>query len=58
MTPPSALSSVSAEACAEALAAVRAQVPLVQCLTNIVVAGWTANVVLAVERAGDGRQPC
>lgn len=33
---------------ADALAALREQTPLVQCLTNIVVAGWTANVLLAV----------
>jgi hydroxyethylthiazole kinase len=42
---------VSAEACAEALAEVRRSVPLVQCLTNIVVAQWTANVLLAVGAA-------
>ena len=42
---------VSAEACAEALAEVRRGVPLVQCLTNIVVAQWTANVLLAVGAA-------
>jgi len=33
---------------ADGLAAVRDQPPLVQCLTNVVVAGWTANVLLAV----------
>jgi len=33
---------------AEALAALRARTPLVQCLTNIVVAGSTANALLAV----------
>jgi len=32
---------------AEALAALRARTPLVQCLTNVVVAGSTANVLLA-----------
>jgi hydroxyethylthiazole kinase len=36
---------------ADALAALRAKPPLVQCLTNIVVAGWTANVLLAVGAA-------
>ncbi|WP_375490716.1 hydroxyethylthiazole kinase [uncultured Jatrophihabitans sp.] len=38
-------------AVAAALAAVREQGPLVQCLTNIVVAQWTANVLLAVGAA-------
>jgi hydroxyethylthiazole kinase len=33
---------------ADALSALRADVPLVQCLTNIVVANYTANVLLAV----------
>ncbi|GAB94421.1 hydroxyethylthiazole kinase [Kineosphaera limosa] len=32
----------------EALAAMRGHAPLVQCLTNVVVAQWTANVLLAV----------
>jgi hydroxyethylthiazole kinase len=36
---------------ADALTALRAKPPLVQCLTNIVVAGWTANVLLAVGAA-------
>lgn len=36
---------------AEALAAARGTPPLVQCLTNIVVAGWTANVLLAAGMA-------
>jgi hydroxyethylthiazole kinase len=35
----------------DALAALRDKPPLVQCLTNIVVAGWTANVLLAVGAA-------
>ena len=35
----------------DALAALRDGAPLVQCLTNIVVAGWTANVLLAVGAA-------
>lgn len=37
--------------CADALATLRARSPLVQCLTNIVVAQWTANVLLAVGAA-------
>lgn len=49
--PSNSVPSVTAEDCAAALAAVREQVPLVQCLTNIVVAGWTANVLLAVGAA-------
>jgi len=36
---------------ADALAALQDRPPLVQCLTNIVVAGWTANVLLAVGAA-------
>lgn len=43
--------SVSPQACANALAALRDQGPLVQCLTNIVVANWTANVLLALGAA-------
>lgn len=43
--------SVTADDCAAALEAVRRDAPLVQCLTNIVVAGWTANVLLAVGAA-------
>jgi len=45
-TPP-----VSADDCAEALAALRDRAPLVQCLTNIVVAQWTANVLLSIGAA-------
>lgn len=37
--------------CADALAQVREHSPLVQCLTNIVVAQWTANMLLAVGAA-------
>lgn len=37
--------------CADALADLRERAPLVQCLTNIVVAQWTANVLLAVGAA-------
>lgn len=36
---------------ADALAALREQQPLVQCITNIVVAQWTANVLLAAGAA-------
>ena len=44
-------SRVTAHDCAEALETARAQGPLVQCLTNIVVANWTANVLLALGAA-------
>jgi len=44
-------SAVTTRDLADALAALREQPPLVQCLTNIVVAGWTANVLLAVGAA-------
>jgi hydroxyethylthiazole kinase len=47
----SAISAVSAQDLADALTALRDRTPLVQCLTNIVVAGWTANVLLAVGAA-------
>lgn len=46
-----AATTVSADACAETLAALHDQAPLVQCLTNIVAAGWTANVLLALGAA-------
>lgn len=36
---------------AGALAALRAEAPLVQCVTNIVVAGWTANLLMAAGAA-------
>jgi hydroxyethylthiazole kinase len=39
------------DAVAESLRVLRAQQPLVQCLTNIVVAQWTANVLLATGAA-------
>lgn len=39
--------TINPDAVATALANYRAQQPLVQCLTNIVVAQWTANVLLA-----------
>lgn len=38
----------TADDVASALDAVRTRAPLVQCLTNVVVANWTANVLLAV----------
>jgi len=46
-----AASTVRARDCADALEELRAGAPLVQCLTNIVVAQWTANVLLAVGAA-------
>src|SRR5664279_2842170 len=44
----SAATEVRAEHCGDALRVLRDGAPLVQCLTNIVVAQWTANVLLAV----------
>jgi len=44
-------STVNPHDLADALTALRDKPPLVQCLTNIVVAGWTANVLLAVGAA-------
>jgi hydroxyethylthiazole kinase len=44
-------STIGAGDCAAALAVLRERSPLVQCLTNIVVAQWTANVLLAVGAA-------
>src|SRR6185436_2484700 len=44
-------SDVTPQDLADALTALRERPPLVQCLTNIVVAGWTANVLLAVGAA-------
>jgi hydroxyethylthiazole kinase len=44
----SVTSTVTAQDLADALGALRDRPPLVQCLTNIVAAGWTANVLLAV----------
>ncbi len=43
--------TVSAAALGEALVALRSRGPLVQCLTNVVVTGWTANVLLAAGAA-------
>lgn len=42
---------IDATALGDALAALRAAPPLVQCLTNVVVSQWTANVLLAVGAA-------
>jgi hydroxyethylthiazole kinase len=42
---------ITAAAIAAALGELREQAPLVQCLTNVVVAQWTANVLLAVGAA-------
>jgi len=43
-----ATSTVTPQDLADGLTALRDRAPLVQCLTNVVVAGWTANVLLAV----------
>jgi hydroxyethylthiazole kinase len=43
--------TVTPQDLAHALTALRERAPLVQCLTNVVVAGWTANVLLAVGAA-------
>jgi hydroxyethylthiazole kinase len=45
------ISSVDTRALADALTALHTESPLVQCLTNVVVAQWTANVLLAVGAA-------
>ena len=47
----STTSSVTPHDLASALRALRNKTPLVQCLTNTVAAGWTANVLLAVGAA-------
>lgn len=44
-------SSVTPQDLADALGALREKPPLVQCLTNTVAAGWTANVLLAIGAA-------
>jgi hydroxyethylthiazole kinase len=43
-----ATSTVTPQDLADGLTALRDRAPMVQCLTNVVVAGWTANVLLAV----------
>src|SRR5450631_1022456 len=47
----STTSSVTQHDLADALSTLRDTSPLVQCLTNTVAAGWTANVLLAVGAA-------
>ena len=47
----SAASTIRSGDCADALATLRERAPLVQCLTNVVVTQWTANVLLAVGAA-------
>jgi hydroxyethylthiazole kinase len=51
VTPPPSFAPISPAAVADTLAAVREKTPLVHCLTNIVVAQWTANVLLALGAA-------
>lgn len=48
MTPVRTATPVAGEDAAAVLAALRARNPLVHCMTNVVVAGFTANVLLAV----------
>lgn len=50
-TPTPGACAVTGQECADALAGLRAAGPLVQCLTNIVVANWTANTLLAIGAA-------
>ena len=50
-TTPTSTSPVTAAEVAGALDALRERSPLVQCLTNIVVAQWTANLLLAAGAA-------
>nr|WP_300146649.1 hydroxyethylthiazole kinase [Propionicimonas sp.] len=45
------MNTISPAALGEALDALRSRGPLVQCLTNVVVTGWTANVLLAAGAA-------
>ncbi len=51
MTPEITLPNPTAETLGRSLGQLRATPPLVQCLTNIVVAQWTANVLLAAGAA-------
>ncbi len=51
MSTVSSTSTVTPQVLADALSALHDNPPLVQCLTSIVVAGWTANVLLAVGAA-------
>ena len=50
-TATSEVAPVDATALGDALTALRAAQPLVQCLTNVVVSQWTANVLLAAGAA-------
>ncbi len=50
-SPPLTSAAALADACADLLDGVRAAAPLVQCLTNHVVSGFTANVLLALGAA-------
>ena len=49
--PPGARPTLSPDDVAAALEALRTRAPLVQCLTNVVVAQWTANLLLALGAA-------
>src|SRR5664279_4528791 len=49
--PMSSTPDVQPADCADALQALRDEAPLVQCLTNVVVTQWTANVLLAAGAA-------
>ena len=49
--PPTSAPTIDAAAIGESLRVLRERGPLVQCLTNAVVTGWTANVLLAVGAA-------
>ncbi|MEO8518760.1 MAG: hydroxyethylthiazole kinase [Dermatophilaceae bacterium] len=51
MSTMSPTATVTPQILGDALAELQDRPPLVQCLTNIVVAGWTANVLLAVGAA-------
>jgi hydroxyethylthiazole kinase len=51
VTPQPSFAPLSPAAVAQVLVTVREKPPLVQCLTNIVVAQWTANVLLALGAA-------
>lgn len=50
-TLPAPRPAITPRQCADALEALRTRAPLVQCMTNIVVAQWTANTLLALGAA-------
>ncbi len=50
-TPTTATPPITADHLGDALVALRERGPLVQCLTNVVVTNWTANVLLAAGAA-------